>query len=84
MGSISLIVQSMEDIFESSKDGIKRRIKSRGLDQTENGLFDPHTDVTEVNLFMSFEWVKIDLWYTAFDILWWLLKLSRISTITSH
>lgn len=58
-------MQSVEDIFESSKDGIKRRIKSRGLDgtldQTENGLFDPHTDVTEVNLFMSFEWVKVDL-----------------------
>lgn len=66
MGSISLIVQSMEDIFESRKDGIKRRIKSRGLDgtldQTENGLFDPsHTDLTEVILLMSFEWVKIDL-----------------------
>lgn len=66
MGLISLIVQSMEDIFESSKDGMRRRTKSRGLDgtldETENGLFNPpHTDLTEVILFMSFEWVKVDL-----------------------
>lgn len=54
----------MEGIFESSKDGTKRRMKSRGLDgtsdPTDNGLFDPQTDLTGVILFMSFEWVKID------------------------